>query len=97
MLKHGEACIFGMLYNLRHALAVNVEGSLGPVEVGDLACNLLWPYVLALKLQLGGIHRSRKEFTRPSRKASENRTFILKVFLLNVCVSSRLNSSNGIL
>ena len=50
-----------MLYNLTHALAVNVDRvSPGPVEVGDF---LFWPVIffglvlsLQLQMELSGIH-----------------------------------------
>ena len=43
--------------------------------------------VLSLKLQIELVgFTDRKRFTRPSGKASENQTSILKVFLLSVCV-----------
>ena len=50
-----------MLYNLTHALAVNVDRvSPGPVEVGDFLFRLVifFGLVLSLKLQieLSGIH-----------------------------------------
>ena len=51
------------------------------MEAGDFGL------VLSLKFQIELVgFTDRKSFTCPSGKASENRTFILKVFLLSVCV-----------
>ena len=60
----------------------------GDRRLSFLACSLLWPCSL-IETSDRVKWDSPPElvgFIRPSHKVSENRTFILKVFLLSVCV-----------